>query len=141
MYEIPIPTNKNSPWHTQYHVLNDSVCLFFGNHTFFRDFTIRPLFRCLSIENVLTLFAAVVQEKQMFLLSENKSLLGQVCLAINSLLWPLDWCHTFFPNVLPCIQQLMNNPFPFIFGWNGSSLPNCVTDEDIIVVNLDQNSI
>lgn len=55
------------------------------------------LFRCLSAENVLLLFAAVLAERRILFVSARLKTLTLAAEAICSLLFPLFWRHIYIP--------------------------------------------
>jgi hypothetical protein len=61
-----------------------------------------PLFECLSPDNVLALFAAVLTERQILFISSQYGLLTCCAEAITSLIYPLSWTHAYIP-ILPTI--------------------------------------
>lgn len=63
-----------------------------------------PLFECLSPDNVLALFALVLTERQIILVSSQYSLLTSCAEAVTSLIYPFSWTHAYIP-ILP--RQLL----------------------------------
>jgi DENN domain-containing protein 5 len=58
------------------------------------------LFECLSLQNILTIFSALISERQVALISSQYSLLTTCSESILSLLFPLTWTHVYIP-ILP----------------------------------------
>jgi DENN (AEX-3) domain/uDENN domain len=67
-----------------------------------------PLFECLSPENVLSLFALILTERQLILVSSQYSLLTSCAEAVTSLIYPLSWTHAYIP-ILP--KQLLGKTY------------------------------
>jgi DENN (AEX-3) domain/uDENN domain len=63
-----------------------------------------PLFECLSPDNVLSLFALLLTERQLIFVSSQYSLLTSCAEAVTSLMYPLSWTHAYIP-ILP--RQLL----------------------------------
>lgn len=123
-----------------------------------------PLFECLSPENVLKLFTAVLTERQIVFISSQLCLLTYCAEAIVSLIYPITWTHAYIP-ILPfpligrlfhrffifrkrgeCISfvwvGVLGAPFPFITGIHSSFLNyECSFGLDCIKVFLDENRI
>lgn len=59
-----------------------------------------PLFECLSPDQVLSLIACVLTERQLVFVSSQYSLLTASAEAITSLIYPLTWTHAYIP-ILP----------------------------------------
>jgi hypothetical protein len=64
------------------------------------SFPLTDIFECLQLDNFLTLFCAVLAERQVVLVSSQYSLLTSCAEAVNSLLYPLRWSHVYIP-ILP----------------------------------------
>lgn len=63
-----------------------------------------PLFECLSPDNVMSLFALLLTERQLIFVSSQYSLLTSCAEAVTSLIYPLSWTHAYIP-ILP--KQLL----------------------------------
>lgn len=83
---------------------------------------LRPLFECLSVENVLTLFSAVLVERQVVFVSSQYSLLTVCAEAITSLLYPLSWPHVYVPVLPLSLVGMITAPVPYIVGLHSSFL-------------------
>lgn len=68
--------------------------------TYIKGFPLQPLFECMHLHNILTLFACVLTERQILLISSQYSLLTNCAEALVSLLYPLTWSHAYIP-ILP----------------------------------------
>lgn len=58
------------------------------------------LFECLSLQNILLVFSALISERQIAFISSQYSLLTTCAESILSLLFPLSWTHVYIP-ILP----------------------------------------
>jgi DENN (AEX-3) domain/uDENN domain/C1 domain len=106
-----------------------------------RDTDLYPLFRALTIPNIMVLFEYVISESRIVLLSSHTSMLHLVSKAIVELLWPLKWAGVFIP-VLPArLVQALEAPCPYICGierrYDRVQLP----EDDFVLVDLDNNEI
>ncbi len=102
-----------------------------------------PLFECLSPENILSLFALVVTERQVLLISSQLSLLSICAEAVTSLMYPLTWTHCYIP-ILPLHYiGVLQTPTPFIIGIPSSFLASsdCCLGEETVCVYLDENRL
>ncbi|TMW65627.1 hypothetical protein Poli38472_008269 [Pythium oligandrum] len=108
------------------------------------DFSLQDLFECLSITHIMRLFAFVLQEKKLVLVSSSYSVLFSVGTALQTLLSPLLWAHVYVP-VLPMgMKCYLHCPTPFIFGLHTSYARHCELpkpSDDLVVVNLDRDSL
>ena len=99
---------------------------------------------CLSSENIVHLFQAILTSKRLLVYSQSLSKLTQCCLALISLIYPFLWPYSF-ASVIPTawLQELIDSPCPFIYGCLTESR-ECLgpmLDSDILQIDLDSNTI
>ncbi|KAI0981871.1 hypothetical protein GJ496_004619 [Pomphorhynchus laevis] len=107
------------------------------------DNSVHMMFQQLGINNVLTIFEACLMELKILFVSRNYCKLNDACRAIESLIYPLRYCHVFIP-VLPYdMLGIVEAPTPYIIGVHADHLekvqPLC--DSSILVVNIDVASV
>ena len=102
-----------------------------------------PLFECLSPENVLSLLALVLTERQILFVSSQLSLLTTCAEAITSLIYPFSWTHAYIPILPSKLLGVLGAPFPFILGMHPEFLErdDCSVGEETVRIYLDSNSI
>ncbi|KAF2461476.1 AEX-3 domain-containing protein [Lineolata rhizophorae] len=107
-----------------------------------RNTDLYALFRALSVPNVVTLFEYVLSESRIILLSSHTAMLHLVCSALVHLIFPFKWSGVFIPILPARLVQAIEAPCPYIVGidrrYDAVSLP---TDEEFVLVDLDQDSI
>ncbi|KAE9206284.1 hypothetical protein PF004_g17341 [Phytophthora fragariae] len=108
------------------------------------DFKLSDLFDCLSLTNVLRLFAFVLLEKKIVLVASSYTILLSVGEALRSLLHPLVWSHVYVPVLPLALKDCLQCPTPFIFGLHDSyvrrsDMPR--PSHDLVIVNLDRDSL
>jgi len=106
-----------------------------------RNVDLYPLFRTLTIPNIISLFEYALAESRIILLSSYTSMLQLASSALVSLLYPLKWRHIFIP-VLPArLLGALEAPCPYIVGierrYENVNLP----DDDFVLVDLDNNTV
>ena len=74
------------------------------------------LFQQLGINNVLTLFCAVLTEQKILLHSQSFARLTDSSLALTSLIYPLKYMHNIVPILPSSILEVLNSPMPYIMG-------------------------
>jgi DENN domain-containing protein 4 len=104
------------------------------------DDCVEILFTILSLDNIISLWEAMLLERKIFFLSKSKTILNQTCLALTSLLFPFKWNHVYIP-VLPykckgCADAFVPLIMGICFNIDLEELP-----EDALVVNLETNKI
>jgi len=106
-----------------------------------RDFSLLYLFRLLSPDNVLALFAAATVEKRILFTSSHLHRLTLSAECLLHLLFPFLWRNIYIP-VLP--QQLLEftcAPMPFIMGCPAAYRPEAELLDGVVLVDLDANTV
>jgi len=99
------------------------------------------LLHTLSLNNILTVFTAMLCEKRILLYTSHVSLLTPCIEALCTLLFPFYWQHIYVP-VLPCkFTDFIYAPMPFICGVLPSYLPDLSLLEGVVFVDLDENVV
>lgn len=106
-----------------------------------RNTDLYPLFRALSIPNIMVLFEYLLAESRIILLSSHTSMLQLISRALVDLLWPLQWTGVFIP-VLPArLVQTLDAPCPYICGierrYENVELP----EDDFVLIDVDNDEI
>ena len=112
------------------------------------DFSYRPLFAFLSIDNILAVFACLCQEMSVCICSRNIALLTPVQEALLSLLFPFVWQGCYVP-VLPAdMAELLHAPVPLLTGMQVEDISDTFLDDDpsmrpsgLVMVHLDSDTI
>ncbi|RMZ80051.1 hypothetical protein DV738_g3099, partial [Chaetothyriales sp. CBS 135597] len=100
-----------------------------------------PLFRALTIPNIIFLIEYVLAESRVILLSSHTAMLQLVSKAIIELIWPLKWCGVYIP-VLPArLIQALEAPCPYICGIERGYGKFDMPESDFVLVDLDQNEL
>ncbi|CAK7267328.1 hypothetical protein SEPCBS57363_002534 [Sporothrix epigloea] len=106
-----------------------------------RNVDLYALFRCLSLENIVTLFEYVMVESRVIFLSSHTAMLHLACHAIVNLLYPLKWASIFIPLLPNRLLSVLDAPCPYIVGierrYENIDLP----DDDYVLVDLDKDTI
>lgn len=106
-----------------------------------RNTNLYPLFRALTIPNIVTLFEYMLAESRIVLLSSHTSMLQAVGKALVELIWPLRWAGVFIP-VLPArLVQVLDAPCPYICGIERHYEKYDLPEDDFVLVDLDKNEI
>lgn len=100
-----------------------------------------PLFRALTIPNIVVLLEYVLSESRIILLSSHISMLQMVSKAILELIWPLTWAGVYIP-VLPArLVTALEAPCPYICGIDRSYEKWDLPEDDFVLVDLDKNEL
>lgn len=100
-----------------------------------------PLFRALTIPNIIVLMEYVLSEARVILLSSHAAMLQLVSKAIMELMWPLQWAGVYIP-VLPYrLVTALEAPCPYICGILRSYEKYNLPEDDFVLVDLDKNTL
>jgi hypothetical protein len=106
-----------------------------------RNTDIYALFRCLSLENIVTLFEYVLSESRVIFLSSHTAMLHLACHAITSLIYPLKWASIFIPILPARLLSALDAPCPYIVGVERRYEKIELPEDDFVLVDLDKDSI
>ena len=107
------------------------------------DFSFRPLFGSLNVDNILLVFSFLMMEHKVCFASRNITLLTPVQESFLSLLFPLVWQGAYIP-VLPAhMLDVLEAPVPLLVGIDSSRFPNYGKEypEGCVTVDLDENTV
>ena len=100
-----------------------------------------PLFRTLTIPNIMILMEYVLSEARIILLSSHTSMLQLVSKALVELMWPLKWAGVYIP-VLPYrLVTALEAPCPYICGILRTYEKYDLPEDDFVLVDLDNNTL
>ncbi|CAB1315335.1 unnamed protein product [Coregonus sp. 'balchen'] len=91
----------------------------------------RTLFRCLTDEEVLRVFASTVLERRIIFMADELSTLSQVLHAVAALLYPFTWQHTFISIVPSVLIDVVMAPTPYLLGVQKNKLDDVIDQSDI----------
>lgn len=117
---IQTPLNDNLP------VTNKSVAL---------------LFQQLGIQNVLSLFCAVLTEHKVLFHSTSYQRLGEACRGLEALMFPLKYSYPYIPILPSRLLEMLNSPTPFIMGVHSMFQSEIHELLDVIIADLDGGTI
>ncbi|XP_036386121.1 DENN/MADD domain containing 2Db isoform X1 [Megalops cyprinoides] len=100
----------------------------------------RTLFRCLTDEEVLQVFAATVMERRIIFIAEELSTLSQVINAVAALLYPFTWQHTFISIVPEILIDVVMAPTPYLLGVQKHMLDFITDQSDLLIVDLSEGA-
>uniref|UniRef100_A0A3Q3KJ03 SET binding factor 2 n=1 Tax=Monopterus albus TaxID=43700 RepID=A0A3Q3KJ03_MONAL len=99
------------------------------------------LFQQLGIQNVLSLFCAVLTEHKVLFHSTSYQRLGEACRALEALMFPLEYSYPYIPVLPSRLLEVLSSPTPFIIGVH-SMFQNEIQDLlDVIIADLDGGTI
>uniref|UniRef100_A0A3Q1F288 SET binding factor 2 n=1 Tax=Acanthochromis polyacanthus TaxID=80966 RepID=A0A3Q1F288_9TELE len=99
------------------------------------------LFQQLGIQNVLSLFCAVLTEHKVLFHSTSYQRLEEACRALEALMFPLKYSYPYIPILPSRLLEVLSSPTPFIIGVH-SMFQNEIQDLlDVIIADLDGGTI
>ncbi|KAG1972030.1 DENN/MADD domain containing 2Da isoform X4 [Pimephales promelas] len=96
------------------------------------------LFRCLSDEAVLKVFAAAVLERRIVFIAEELGTLSQVIHAVAVLLHPFIWQHTLISIVPEILIDVIMAPTPYLLGVQKRFADQVTDQTELLVVDLSE---
>ncbi|KAM9148648.1 myotubularin-related protein 13 isoform 1-T1 [Pangshura tecta] len=115
-----------TPLHDSLPVTNTSVAL---------------LFQQLGIQNVLSLFCAVLTENKVLFHSASFQRLSDSCRALESLMFPLKYSYPYIPILPAQLLEVLSSPTPFIIGVHSIFCADIHELLDVIIADLDGGTI
>ncbi|XP_075692901.1 DENN domain-containing protein 2B [Rhinoderma darwinii] len=96
------------------------------------------LFRCLSVRQIIRIFASLLLERRVIFVAEKLSTLSSCSHAVVALLYPFSWQHTFIPVLPSSMIDIVCCPTPFLVGLLSNSLPKLkeLPVEEALMVDL-----
>ena len=111
------------------------------------DLPIKPLFQCLSLQNIFTILAYLLTERSIAVCSKHASLLAPILEALRLLIFPLHWQCTYIPVLPRKWFEFLYAPVPFLMGLNVDFQSDEAKElhrmdgELIVFVDVDHNEI
>ena len=103
----------------------------------------RSLFKCLQVEDVVTLFEALLRECRIVFLSKSLGRLSSCGHAATAMLTPFAWQYVFIPVLPASLLDYCSAPMPFIVGVVASAerRMNKQPMEEVLLIDLDKGCI
>ncbi|KAL3065501.1 hypothetical protein OYC64_015633 [Pagothenia borchgrevinki] len=99
------------------------------------------LFQQLGIQNVLSLFCAVLTEHKILFHSTSYQRLGEACRALEALMFPLKYSYPYIPILPSRLLEVLSSPTPFIIGVHSMFQTEIQDLLDVIIADLDGGTI
>ncbi|XP_076879735.1 myotubularin-related protein 13 isoform X2 [Brachyhypopomus gauderio] len=99
------------------------------------------LFQQLGIQNVLSLFCAVLTEHKVVFHSSSYQRLGEACRALEALMFPLKYSYPYIPILPSGLLEVLSSPTPFIIGVHSMFQGEAQDLLDVIIADLDGGTI
>eukprot|EP00743_Colponemidia_sp_Colp-15_P005741 GILK01006171.1.p1 GENE.GILK01006171.1~~GILK01006171.1.p1 ORF type:complete len:1268 (-),score=219.43 GILK01006171.1:106-3909(-) len=140
MNEVPLPDQGHAC--VQYDI-GHSVIAFWrpppNSPSFVDSCCFEPLFRCLSLENVVELWQCVLMERKIIFISSHYALLTAVAEAVLAVIFPFLWTHVYIPVLPVLLMDFVQAPVPFIVGIHASLVNEMTIPSEVVRVDLDNN--
>ncbi|KAA8595674.1 hypothetical protein FQN60_010965, partial [Etheostoma spectabile] len=99
------------------------------------------LFQQLGIQNVLSLFCAVLTEHKVLFHSTSYQRLEEACRALEALMFPLKYSYPYIPILPSRLLEVLSSPTPFIIGVHSMFQTEIQDLLDVIIADLDGGTI
>uniref|UniRef100_A0A671MWX2 Myotubularin-related protein 13-like n=1 Tax=Sinocyclocheilus anshuiensis TaxID=1608454 RepID=A0A671MWX2_9TELE len=94
-----------------------------------------------GIQNVLSLFCAVLTEHKVLFHSSSYQRLGEACRALESLMFPLKYSYPYIPILPSRLLEVLSSPTPFIIGVHSMFQSEIQELLDVVIADLDGGTI
>eukprot|EP01038_Epipyxis_sp_PR26KG_P004914 gene4914-6877_t len=111
------------------------------NHLPMVDFSYRPLFTLLSVDNIIAVFCCLCAEMTICICSENIALLTPIQEALLSFLFPFIWQGCYVPILPANMMEILDAPVPFLVGIHPDYLKNRPKPATVVLVDIDNDVI
>ncbi|KAK1798181.1 hypothetical protein P4O66_000499 [Electrophorus voltai] len=101
----------------------------------------QPLAMAHGIQNVLSLFCAVLTEHKVLFHSTSYQRLGEACRALEALMFPLKYSYPYIPILPSGLLEVLSSPTPFIIGVHSMFQGETQDLLDVIIADLDGGTI
>ncbi|KAL4440843.1 hypothetical protein ABPG74_013824 [Tetrahymena malaccensis] len=108
------------------------------------NFSYKPLFMKLSIQNIIDLIQSILLEKQIIIFSNNPSDIIHLCEALFTLIRPLTWNCLYIPFLPTQMIETLHIMVPYIIGIhrnNKDQVLSSVESENKVFLDLDSDFI
>ncbi|KAK6499558.1 hypothetical protein TWF481_009925 [Arthrobotrys musiformis] len=106
-----------------------------------RNVDLYPLFRSLTLENIITLFEYCLAESRIILLSSSTTMLTLASSTLLHLLYPFTWAGIYIPILPARLLSAIEAPCPYIVGVEKRYEKLEFPEDGCVVCDLDDNSI
>jgi len=104
------------------------------------DWCIACTFRMLSLDIIITLFAALLLEQRIVLVCNNLGVLSAIALSFIPLIRPYVWQGVFIPILPHCLLDCLDAPVPFVLGMQAIPENRVSQMEEILVIDIENNT-
>lgn len=106
------------------------------------EWGISALFRLLSLENILTIFEALMLEKQLIITCSNPGLLSAITLSFLPIFRPYVFQGPFIPILPTHLHDYLEAPVPFVIGLTSlESIPLERMEKDKVIIYVEKDVV
>lgn len=105
------------------------------------EFCLACLLKLLTLDQLLIILAAALQECQVLIISHQTSIISALVMGMIPLMRPYVWQGTFIPVIPSSLDECMHSPMPYIMGVQ--ELPDDALEmlEEVIVIDVDAGEL
>ncbi|KAF9433465.1 hypothetical protein BGZ76_009428 [Entomortierella beljakovae] len=106
-----------------------------------KNFSLYPLFRCLTAEDIVTVIEVILSEGKIIFVSSFPGMLTLASESFLYLLFPLYWQGVYIPILPSALMTCLQAPVPYIIGIERRSCDAEFPPEEACVIDLDKGRI
>ncbi|DBA87177.1 TPA: hypothetical protein ACH3X2_005181 [Trebouxia sp. C0005] len=111
----------------------------FGNGSWNAGIPLAPLLWHVPVQGLMTLLAALLLERRVILVAEDRNKVTAAVHAAAALLYPFRWQHIYLPLLPIALKDYLTAPMPFLIGLQASLLPSLkhLPMDEVTLIDLD----
>ncbi|CAB4056831.1 DENND1 [Lepeophtheirus salmonis] len=100
-------------------------------------------YNAVGIHSMLVVFASMLYERRVIIVSRKLSRLSACVQAANSIIYPMQWQHIYIPILSKQLMDYLSAPMPFLIGVPTPIFERARMNEigDAVILNADENQI
>ena len=125
IHSVPIPINRNSKlkFYIPYYNNGIEIACPKINDINIININVSMLFKWFSIDNIIIILRLILFEQKLLFVDDNYERLSTVIDIFISLIYPLQWIHTYIPIMSEEMLNYIETFLPFVNGVHNSLLP------------------
>ncbi|GIZ00781.1 DENN domain-containing protein 1A [Caerostris extrusa] len=100
-------------------------------------------FNAIDAQNMMIVFASMLHERRILVVSKKLSRLSACVQAANSLIYPMHWQHIFIPVLPKHLIDYLSAPMPFLIGVPSVTMEKFRQSElnEVVILDADNNRV
>lgn len=105
------------------------------------EFCLACLLKLLTLDQLLVVLAAILQECQVLIVSHQTSIISALVMGMIPLMRPYVWQGTFIPVIPSSLDECMHSPMPYIMGVQELDEDSLDMLEEVVIIDVDAGEL